>query len=67
MSYRSTSQYGGDDTREPGVCDMQVVEVLMENSNLTLGFDATTLISVQITSIDDCCRFNKKNPSQTNS
>ena len=47
-------------TRELGViCDLQVAEVVMMNSNLTLGFDATTqegvhINSVHITSKDDC-------------
>ena len=38
--------------RELGVMsDLQVVEILMHTSNLTLGFDATTLEGVHINSV----------------
>ena len=46
-------------TRKLGVMsDLQVMEILMQTSNLTLGFDATTLegvhISVHITNKANC-------------
>ena len=39
-------------TRELGViCDQPVVEALMRNSNITLGFDAMTQEDVKINSL----------------